>query len=1364
MSVVVLALAVLAGNVVLVVRLAAAADEPAARAATLSVAPEQREVSLVTKQPLGLLAVAGRLSIDLHAEFMVSRTYGTEIALNWYNCGYSGGGGEGGKISKVGGHFGDFGFHFPYEERDKRYPRAVTVGHVPAVRFDGNDLMKANFPIEPAILDSGHMAIEVWFRAEKPAQGEVILGWQSPNGKNSSAPLSYPPQITGSPKWRHLVVNCTPTHEEWYLDGAKVAGGKRKLKVTAGHVMVLGGASQNAPSFNGDLAAVRLHDGSLTEQEIARNHEGGVMLGTEMHNWWRLEPDQWWAQDSEHFRHCVEKEKMATWNEQQMQEFEVRVPGMFKLAELAYHCYSERMALRTSVVSCIPEERGDGIKYRIPIQPTDGANVMGFDGHFGWSCQGPGFINPHELVHGFDVMTGGMAGAFWETHANFPQTYIGFYQTEPILTFDSCLHPSNGRTYYHDRGMFEHLAQTPEYGPMFISKLWYDGPTKREYSTYPWQTFNRINPHPDRTLADEYTRMAMRNVTMDFVIYRDYLEHEKGNTPYGYDGCVMDFNRYRAAMDGLKTDVQQTMLRHGRVLLREIPYEPGWWRGPKQQAPQQLGWNICPLACAPGTVAATLEGYANTIRGADWRAGFVGVNVDEKPVYGRVFRPGERVTFDVDATIRELYLVVCAAPTRIMAIGPDYRSFDQAQFPWKVKLEGCRPLDVVVAGRPPASGAPHPNGGGLVAPTATVAPTAYVGPNARVLGSAKVLGRARIEDHAVVMDATVQDEAVVSGHALVYEEATIAERARVRGFAVVQKGTTIRGNAKILEHARMIAERKTCSDNVTVKGGAVCYGGDQSGTAMIDGFYAKGNDITKGRWFTWSWGVGKNPGEDDTEFGGLYADYDFNTPHDSLALEAFGATWGYLVNGAKIEMQRDRDHGPKWEDAVIPAIELEWPPSSDGSENQDKIVEQMVGYITPPASGEYTFWIAADGQCEVLLGDANAEVADTLIGPRLTKGTPPKKFDVHPEQKLGSVALRKGRTYPIMVLHAGNQCGGHVSVAWSGPGADQPQVIGGPLLSLGPKRKVPGIRRRLWPGKDSIDRVLDDRDYSPDLRPETVYDGAVRLDGMSQFVELQPDVADMLNCTYTAEVNWDGASEEAHIFEFSNPNGDAIGLFPAKNGQLVFAMRQGKRLETLSGPPLKKNVWTMVQVVLDGSNATLSVDGVKIAKNNSVSIRPHEISATQCYLGRGAEGGHFGGLIGRFTVHSVPVGRVSLPAVCLSPWDEVEVSKIRGIVASENLPTLNTKGLFVQRVSGEESSVPLKRNDVIIKLGKVTIGNAKTAAEALDALAGMTEVEATVMRLEAEPLKPPRWKKRVVRVPLVLNSGEAPAAAAADSP
>jgi len=143
-----------------------------------------KEVSLVTGQPIGELAVAGRLSIDLHAEFMVSRTYEKDTVLNWYNCGYSGGG----RATKVGGNFGDFGFQVSYREREEKYPHAVNVDKVRAVRFDGAIFLKGNFEVEKKIAGAQNMALEIWLRAENPARGES--SWAG--NRRMGAPLPRP--------------------------------------------------------------------------------------------------------------------------------------------------------------------------------------------------------------------------------------------------------------------------------------------------------------------------------------------------------------------------------------------------------------------------------------------------------------------------------------------------------------------------------------------------------------------------------------------------------------------------------------------------------------------------------------------------------------------------------------------------------------------------------------------------------------------------------------------------------------------------------------------------------------------------------------------------------------------------------------------------------------------------------------------------------------------------------------------------------------------------------------------------------------------------------------------------------------------
>ncbi len=1179
--------------------------------------------SLVTGEPVGELAVAGRLSIDLDAEFMMSRTYGADTVLNWYNCGYSGGGAGG---TTVGGDFGDFGFQAPWQERDAVYPHAVILGGAQAARFSGSNSIMGTFEVEKKLAGPAPMALEAWVWVENPAPNEVILGWQSRDGRAASAPLPVPAQLRGAARWQHVVVNCAADKEDWYLNGVKVLARPRTMFIREGHVMVLGGASSLRPSFNGAIAAVRLHDKAMTEDQIIHNFQGGVKLGTEMHNWWRTEADKYYAVESEHFRHAIDKEEMAQWKDRQRSEFNDRVPGMFHLAELVYHTYSQRMALRIAVVSRRPEKRGDGIKYRIPILPTKGANVMGANDDFGWSCQLPGFINPHELVHGCQSMTGDMQGNYWETHANFPQTYNGIYQTIPVIISECPSCPSSGRTYYHDRLMFEHLAQTPEYGPMFISKLWYDGPTSSEKHPYPWQTFIRVAPGGLPALGKEWTRMVQRTVTWDYTTYAD-TGGKPGNTPDGNDGVVSPVNRYKKTAD----DNRAAISRWARVRLQQVPYDPAWWRVPKEQAPQQLGWNICPLKFTPGVVTATVAGYADPARGSDWRAAFVGVDNTGKPVYGDVFGPGVTQTFNAGADLKELYLVVCAVPNNIMAIKMtgDFRSFEQEQFPYKVRFSGCAPDPAMVSAFPAEEGAPHPNGGGFVAKTAHADAGVYVGPDARVLGNSKILDRARIEDAAVVRNSTVKGDAIVAGHALIDENSVVAGCAEVRDYAVVRATTTVDGTARVLEHANMDSG-KTCGDHVAVKGIAHVYGGNQSGSAMIDGFYAKGNEITNGKWFTWSWGQGKNPGETDQDFGGLYADYDFSLEHPWMAQDAFGATWGYLINNPvfvacpEFKSHRSTLLTPE---AALATLDRE----PDSAKNYGQL---LATYIRPPVSGDYIFYISADDEGEMWIGPAGSDKPDQKLchNPFFA---PYRDYGRFPTQKSAPVRLEAGRIYPINVLHVNVDNAGSLSIAWQRPGDDKPAPIPADVLFTSRNARRNGVIQRVWGPVSSIAEMTRRPDY-PD-GTVAVSTNALLLNGRDQFVDLPKDVADMRDCTYSVTFKWYGGGQDQRLFEFGNPNGDFLCMSPCADRRLVFAIRHGSKTQFVAAPAIQPYVWTTVTLVLKAPKAYLFVNNVRNGESDGMTFMPCDTRASQCYLGRGIAGGFFNGILSRFTIYSQAV-------------------------------------------------------------------------------------------------------------------------------
>jgi len=1185
----------------------------------------EKEVSLVTKEAIGALAVAGRLSVDLHGEFMLARTWGQETALNWYNCGYSGGGSH----NTVGGNFGDFGLQVPAAQRDAHYPHAVKVDPTQAVRFDGNDRLAGNFPVEPALAGRQQMALEIWLRDEQPTAGEVILGWQSADGRSTSAPVGLPAGCTGSPAWRHLVLNCRGEQETWYLDGQVVYDGARKTVIAEGHRPVLGGASAASPSFRGDLAAVRLHDQALTVEEIAHNRRGGVLLGTDLHNWWRREPDKWWVQESAHFRHCVDKAEMAKWNERQLREFEERVPGMFRLAELIYRTYSERLAMRTSVVSRRPAKRGDGIKYKTPIQPSQGS-WMGVDDDFGWACQGAGHINPHELVHGWQAQTGGaVQGNYWEAHANFPQTYNGIYQTAPptCVARVCWVFPANGRDFYHERLMFEHLAQTPEYGPMFIAKLWYDGATETEKNPYPWLTAQRFDPDPATPFADEYARMVQRNVTWDYLTFED-ARGAPGNTGHGNEHVVSAVNRYQ--QDATAGGNAATIRRYARILLQAVPEAPDWWRVPKDLAPQQLGWNICPLTNSAAPVSATLQGFVSTRRGGDWRLGFVSVDSQGKPTYGPVGKPGETLRFTPGADAKELYLTVVATPTNMLTINMvgDFRSFEQEQFPYQVKLAGCRPLDVMLpTGAPTVAGKAHPNGGGFVDSRATVAETAYVAPQARVLGNSKILGQARILDHAVVQDSTVRDHAVVSGHAEVVGGATIQDWAKVRDYGRVA-GMTVKDEAKVLEHAEASKPRdaKAISGRAVLKGGAIAFG-NVGGTTMVDGSYCKGNDLTKGKWFTWSWGNGQNAGEIDQDYGGLYLDYAFEEAHDWMAVDSFGATWGYLVGRPQHQLAPDLVAYKSLlmvPEEVVPALEGK-------RDFADSFVERLSGWLLPPADGDYTFWIAADDEGEFWLGAAGAREADRKLCSNPFYADY-RNFTKFPSQKSAPVRLEKGKAYPLLVLHGDGHMGDSLTVAWTRPGGDKPESIGAPYLAVTADGRQPGVLRRVWSGVARCADLVKRPDY-PEGR-ERVRGGALALNGVDQCVELPKDVADFRDLTLALNVKWLGGADQ-RLLEFANERGDSLSLSPSRGGRCVLELRRGTQTQTLSAPALQPNVWTSLAVVLEGDTGRLYVAGSLAASSDTLTLNPDDLEATRCWLGRGLQGGWFRGLIDSFRIYSL---------------------------------------------------------------------------------------------------------------------------------
>jgi hypothetical protein len=111
----------------------------------------------------------------------------------------------------------------------------------------------------------------------------------------------------------------------------------------------------------------------------------------------------------------------------------------------------------------------------------------------------------------------------------------------------------------------------------------------------------------------------------------------------------------------------------------------------------------------------------------------------------------------------------------------------------------------------------------------------------------------------------------------------------------------------------------------------------------------------------------------------------------------------------------------------------------------DDYGSRIRGYLYPPATGNYTFWIAGDDNCELWLSTDGAPAKAVLIA-EVPGWTNSREWNKYTEQESASITLTANQKYYIEVLHKEGTGGDNIAVAWSGPGISQ-EVIAGRYLS-----------------------------------------------------------------------------------------------------------------------------------------------------------------------------------------------------------------------------------------------------------------------------------------------------------------------------
>ncbi|NWK55283.1 cadherin domain-containing protein [Verrucomicrobiaceae bacterium N1E253] len=144
-------------------------------------------------------------------------------------------------------------------------------------------------------------------------------------------------------------------------------------------------------------------------------------------------------------------------------------------------------------------------------------------------------------------------------------------------------------------------------------------------------------------------------------------------------------------------------------------------------------------------------------------------------------------------------------------------------------------------------------------------------------------------------------------------------------------------------------------------------------------------------------------------------------------------------------------------------------PTGDG----DSYGQRLTGYLVPPTTGDYTFWIASDDDGDLYLSTDHQAANASRIA-YVDGWTSEKAWTAKSSQTSATISLEAGKAYYIEAIHKEGGGGDHLAVAWQGPGIAQAVIDGQYLYTLGNSGpSVANAVADVQVNEDAADTVLD---------------------------------------------------------------------------------------------------------------------------------------------------------------------------------------------------------------------------------------------------------------------------------------------------
>ena len=153
------------------------------------------------------------------------------------------------------------------------------------------------------------------------------------------------------------------------------------------------------------------------------------------------------------------------------------------------------------------------------------------------------------------------------------------------------------------------------------------------------------------------------------------------------------------------------------------------------------------------------------------------------------------------------------------------------------------------------------------------------------------------------------------------------------------------------------------------------------------------------------------------------------------------AHYFFNITGLTLDSLETASKFPDSPDRVVTYDWFRIPPNS-----YDNYGVRMFGYLIPKVTGAYHLWIASDDYGSLRLSTdqnpGNAEEVASVDG-----WTHDEEFTKYPGQRSEEIQLVAGRAYYIEALMKEGGGGDNLSIAWTGPGVTEREIIDGEFLS-----------------------------------------------------------------------------------------------------------------------------------------------------------------------------------------------------------------------------------------------------------------------------------------------------------------------------